>query len=77
MALCLVAIAANMLSQMETNATELLPVQAVARAIGQHPNTIRRAIREGRMAAVRLGPGGQLRVPRASLAEYLQPVKGE
>jgi excisionase family DNA binding protein len=60
---------------MKTNRTELLlPVKEAAALVRQHPNTVRRAIREGRLSAVRLGPGGQLRVPRRALDAFLEPV---
>jgi len=59
---------------METNASELLPVKEAARALGQHPASVRRHIKAGRLSAVRLGPGGQLRIPRRALDAFLEPV---
>ncbi len=51
-----------------------LHVKEAAHELDVHPNLIRRAIRSGELAAVRIGPSGHYRIRRQALEEYLQPV---
>jgi excisionase family DNA binding protein len=51
---------------------ELLSIQEVAQITQLHEITIRRYIRAGKLAAVRIGR--RIRVPRAALDELLQPI---
>ena len=45
---------------------ELVALSTVVQRIGVHPETVRRAIRDGRLKAVKAGKGW--RIPRAELA---------
>lgn len=60
---------------MEAHA-EYLKVREVADGLRVSPLTIYRAIREGRLEAVRLGGNGPLRVPASALETYALPVRG-
>lgn len=53
---------------------ELLHVKEAAAEIGQHPNTLRRRIHAGDLAAVRLGPGGRYRIRREDLEKFIVPA---
>ncbi|MDQ1300698.1 MAG: 17 protein [Chloroflexota bacterium] len=53
---------------------DLLSIQEVAQMTQLHEVTIRRYIRAGKLAAVRIGR--RIRVPRAALEQLLQPVGG-
>jgi excisionase family DNA binding protein len=53
---------------------DLLHVKEAAAELGVHPSTLRRRIHDGDLRAVRLGPGGRLRVSRQALSDFLQPV---
>jgi excisionase family DNA binding protein len=52
--------------------TDLLSIQEVAQMMQLHEVTIRRYIRAGKLAAVRIGR--RIRVPREALEQLLQPV---
>jgi excisionase family DNA binding protein len=52
-------------------------VKEAARAIRQHPASVRRHIKAGRLSAVRLGPGGQLGITRQALDAFLTPASKE
>jgi excisionase family DNA binding protein len=52
----------------------LFSTGAAARVAGCHPVTILRAIERGELAALRLGPRGNHRVPADELARWLQPA---
>ena len=54
---------------------ELLRIKQVASEVDVHPSTVRRAIHNGHLEAVRLGKKGPLRIPRASLDEFLVPAQ--
>ena len=53
-----------------TASVRFLAVRAVADELGVSTHTVRRMIRDGTLVAVRVG--SVLRVPRASLEEYLE-----
>jgi len=53
----------------------LTPRQA-AELLSIHPNTMRRWIEEGHVPGAVVSPGGRLRVPEASIAAILRPVRG-
>jgi hypothetical protein len=66
-----------MLDDMQTVASktkELLAPKQFAAEYGLHVQTVWRRIREGDLEAVRLGPNGPLRISRAAIAAFLQPV---
>lgn len=46
---------------------DFLTTTEAARRLGCSPGTVRRAIRDGRLKATRLGPSGWLRIPAQSL----------
>ena len=54
---------------------QLLHVKEAAAELGVHPSTLRRHIHDGDLRAVRLGPGGRMRVSREALSEFLRPAK--
>jgi excisionase family DNA binding protein len=52
----------------------LFSTGGAAKVAGCHPVTILRAIERGELAALRLGPRGNHRVPADELARWLQPA---
>jgi excisionase family DNA binding protein len=62
-----------MVEQMQTNESTYLHVKEAALLLGQHEVSVRRHIRDGALRAVRLGPGGRVRIPREALEEFVQP----
>ena len=54
-----------------TSERELLHVKEAAALLDVHVCTIRRAIHDGQLEAVRLGPAGRFRVTREALDNYL------
>ena len=54
--------------------TQLLTVAEVARELGCSAPTVRRWIHEGRLAALKLGPGrtGLVRIPRSAVDELFR-----
>ena len=59
--------------------TRLLTVAEVADRLRQHPLTVYRTIRTGKLQAVRIGtgPNAPIRVDEAALEELLQPTSNE
>lgn len=53
---------------------EYLTVASVAAALACSEPTVRRRIRNGELAAVRIGDGRAIRVSRAAVADLLEPV---
>ena len=50
----------------------LTPIQA-AQILGLHEQTVRRMVREGKLAAFRAGArGGVIRIPRTAIARYIE-----
>lgn len=47
-------------------------IEEVAQAVGVHPTTVRRLIKNGKLAAIRVGR--QIRIPRQELEAFLDPV---
>ncbi len=54
---------------------DLLTVAEVARQLRCSEPTVRRRIRAGDLAAVRIGEGRAIRVHRAAVADLLEPVQ--
>src|SRR5215470_17864537 len=48
---------------------KMLRVHVAARELGLHPFTVRRWIKQGKIAAVRIGP--EMRVPRTEIERFL------
>lgn len=55
-------------------AQTLLKVDEVAAELRVSPFTVYRYVESGRMAALRVGENGPLRIPRQSLDEFLVPA---
>jgi excisionase family DNA binding protein len=54
---------------------DLLTVAEVAKLVRCSEPTVRRRIRAGELAAVRIGDGRAIRVSRAAVADLLEPVE--
>ncbi len=56
---------------MKTNERELMHVREAADELGVTTQTVRRAIHDGELRALRLGEHGRYRVRRTDLAQFL------
>lgn len=56
---------------------ELLTVEEVSKKLGVAPNTVREWVRKGALRALRVGPGGLIRVPKSALDEFLKPTEAD
>jgi excisionase family DNA binding protein len=54
---------------------DLLTIAEVARQLRCSEPTVRRRIRNGELAAVRIGDGRAIRVHRSAVADLLEPVQ--
>jgi excisionase family DNA binding protein len=64
---------------MKTDATTRLAAltpREVANILQVSRSSVYRAIADQRLVAIRLGPGGPLRITRAALSRFLTPVAG-
>jgi len=60
--------------QDNTSHKQLLVPKEIAAELGVHPDTVRRAIHDGELQAVRLGEHGRYRIRREAVDEFLRPT---
>ncbi len=56
---------------------QLLVPKEIAAELGVHPDTVRRAIRDGELRALRLGEHGRYRIRPEAIDEFLRPARRE
>jgi excisionase family DNA binding protein len=58
--------------------SNLMPLKTAARALGVHPDTVRRMIRRGELKAVRIGSGrGRVMIAEGELRRHLARAEGD
>ena len=61
---------------MEQPKKEYLTVAEAAAVLGLHPNTVRNAIRAGKLTAYKFGDTGKWRIKQTDLENYLKEYRG-